>query len=75
MAFRWYADKGLTLNAGLVALWFIRGSGPVLLRNPIALCFSGGGGGGTDSCPPSGSAHVRNIAGSDDANVLTELSS
>ena len=33
------------------------------------------GGGGTDSCPPSGSAHVRNIVGSDDASVLTELSS
>ena len=35
MAFRWRADGGPTLNAGLVALWFFRGSGPVLLRNPI----------------------------------------
>ena len=33
-----------TLNAGLEALWFLRGSGTVLLRNPIFLS-------------PSGSAH------------------
>ena len=31
MAFRWRADGGPTLNAGLVALWLFRGSGPVLL--------------------------------------------
>ena len=31
------ADDGLTLNAGMVALRFVRGSGPVLLRNPITL--------------------------------------
>ena len=37
--FRWWADDGLTLNAGLIALW----SGPVLL----SLCFSRGWG----SCP------------------------
>ena len=37
MAFRWRADDGPTLNAGLVALGFFRGSGPVLLRNPIFL--------------------------------------
>ena len=43
--FRWRADVGPTLNVGLVALWFFRGSGPVLLRNPIFLWFSGGGGG------------------------------
>ena len=34
MAFRWRADDGPTLNAGLVALWFFRGSGPVLLKKP-----------------------------------------
>ena len=28
---------GQTLNAGLVALWYYRGSGPVLVRNPIFL--------------------------------------
>ena len=32
-----------TLNAGLVALWFFRGSRPVLLKNPIFCDFSGGG--------------------------------
>ena len=32
-AFRWFADVGPTLNAGLVA----RGPGPVLLRKPIFL--------------------------------------
>ena len=31
MSFHWRADDGLTLNAA----WFFRGSGPVLLRNPI----------------------------------------
>ena len=35
MVFCWRADDGPTLNAGLVALWFFRGSGPVLLRSPI----------------------------------------
>ena len=30
-------DAGPTLNAGLVALRFLRGSGPVVLRNPIFL--------------------------------------
>ena len=38
MAFRWRADDGPTLNAGLVALLFFSGSGPVLLRNPIFCC-------------------------------------
>ena len=37
MAFRWRADDGQTLNADLVASWFFRGSGPVLLRNPTIL--------------------------------------
>ena len=37
MAFRWRADDGPTLNAGLVALCFSRGSGPVLLcPNPLS---------------------------------------
>ena len=36
-AFRWRADDGPTMNAGLVALRFFRGSGPVLLENPIFL--------------------------------------
>ena len=37
MAFRWRADNGPTLNVGLVALRFFRGSGSVVLRNPIFL--------------------------------------
>ena len=44
MAFRWRADDILTLNVGEVALCFFRGSGPVLLRNPIFLLFLRGGG-------------------------------
>ena len=44
MAFRWRSDDGPTLNAGLVALCFFRGSEPVLLRNPIFCDFSGGSG-------------------------------
>ena len=55
MAFRWPADDGLTLNFGLVALWFFRGSGPVLLRNSI-FCNSSGSGLGppVSSLPPLG---------------------
>ena len=37
MAFRWRADDGPALNTGLVDLRFFRGSGPVLLENPIFL--------------------------------------
>ena len=36
--FHWQDNNGLKLNAGLV----YRASGPVLLRNPIALRFPGG---------------------------------
>ena len=43
---------GPTLNAGLVALWFFRGSWPVLLINPIFCDFSGGGGSGSPVRPP-----------------------
>ena len=42
MAFRCRADGGPTLNAGLVALWFYWGYGPVLLRNRIFCDFTGG---------------------------------
>ena len=37
MAFCWRTDDAPTLNAGLVDLFFSRGSGPVLLGNPIVL--------------------------------------
>ena len=56
MAFRWRACDGPTLNAGLVALRFLRGSGPVLLRNPYNCYFSGGV---RTTCPSSGSAHGK----------------
>ena len=47
MAFCWRAHLSPKLNAGLVALWFFRGSGPVLLENPIFfVIFSRVGGGG-----------------------------
>ena len=42
MDFRWRADNGTALNAGLVVLWFSRGSGSVLLSIPIALWFCRG---------------------------------
>ena len=35
MAFRWRADDGQNLHAGLVALSLFRGSGQVIIRNPI----------------------------------------
>ena len=56
MLFRWWADGGPTLNAGLV--WFFRGSGPVLLRNPIFFRFFRRV---RTACPPSGSAHVIHV--------------
>ena len=56
MAFRWRADDGPTLNTGLVAYWLSRGSGPVLLRRPIYLCFFKGG--PDPLSPPSGSTHA-----------------
>ena len=40
-----------TLNAGLLALWFSRGSGPVLLGHPIVLWFFRGGRGGGSEPP------------------------
>ena len=52
MAFRWHPDDGLTLNSGLVALRFFRGSGPVMLRKPFFVIFHGGGGGVQTPCPP-----------------------
>ena len=44
MALCWRVNDDPTLNAGLVALWFTRGSVPVLLRKPIAFWFSKVGG-------------------------------
>ena len=38
--FRWWAEDGPILNAGLVALYFSMGYGPILQRNPSGLWFS-----------------------------------
>ena len=44
MAFHWRADDGPTLNAGLKALWFYRGSAPIIAKNPyIFVIFEEGG--------------------------------
>ena len=60
MVFRWRADVSPTLIAGLVALRFFGGSGPILQRNPIFFVIFQGEEGGPDPCPPpSGSAHIR----------------
>ena len=52
MAFRWRADDGPTLNAGLVASRFFRGSGPKLLRTLYFCNFPGGGGPPAPPPPP-----------------------
>ena len=52
MAFRWHAN-----DSRLGSFWFFRGSGPVLLRNPIFLWFFRRGGRGSQDPPPSGSSH------------------
>ena len=59
MACHLLADGGPTLNAGLVALYFFMGSGPVLLRSLYFCDFSEGEGSGPPT--PSGSAHVSFI--------------
>ena len=55
MVFHGRVNDSPKLNAGLVALWFVRGSGPVLQRNPITLWFFRMG---PDPLPPSWSAHA-----------------
>ena len=52
MAFRWRADGGPILNAGLLALWFYRGSWLIMLRNPIFLWL------GRDPLSPPLDPHV-----------------
>ena len=42
MAFRWRADDGLTLNAGLVALLFFRDPDQNCKETLYFFCFSGG---------------------------------
>ena len=51
----WCANDGLTLNAGLVALWFFKGSRPVCLDTLYFCDFSEGG--SWPQVHPSGSAH------------------
>ena len=42
MVFRWWANGGPTLNAGLIALWFYNGSKPELLKPFIFVIFQEG---------------------------------
>ena len=49
LACRWWPN--IQSSASLVALWFFRGSGPVLLKHPLFVIFQGGGGVRTQ-CPP-----------------------
>ena len=53
-AFRWLADDGPTMNAVLVALWFFRGSGPVLIEKKpyIIVIFQRGSGRPVPPPPP-----------------------
>ena len=63
MAFRWRGDDGPILNAGLVALRFFRGSGPLLLINHDFCDFSGGGGvSGPPVLSPMDRAWVRTLS-------------
>ena len=57
MEFRWCADDGPKLNAGLVVL---RISGDPVKYFYIFVIFQRGGG-GPDPLPPSGSAHVTGL--------------
>ena len=56
--------NGITFNSGFVAFWFLRGSGPVLLRIlNFCVFFLGGGGGGPDRpTPPSLDPRMINMS-------------
>ena len=56
MAFRWRADDGLKLNAGLVALCFFQEIWTNIAKKPNIFCDCSGV--RTPCPPPSGSAHV-----------------
>ena len=58
MAFRWRADDGPTLNAGLVAVIFAGDPDLHCLKTLYFCDFSGEGGGPDPLPPPSGSAHA-----------------
>ena len=57
MAFRWRADDGLTLNAGLVALWFLEIRTSIAKEPYSFVIFQGSGGPDPLPPPPCGSAH------------------
>ena len=52
-----HLNDGPTLNSGMLALWFLRGSRPVLKRNPIFFVNFKGGPDPLPPPPPSGSTH------------------
>ena len=58
MAFRWRADAGPTLNAGLVALWFFQGILTSIAKNPYILWFFKGG---PDPLSPSLDPRLQNF--------------
>ena len=51
MAFRWRADDGPTLNAGMVALRYFRGGGSIA-KKPYGFVMFRGGGSGPPAPPP-----------------------
>ena len=59
MAFRWRANDGPTLNAGLVATIFQGIRTYIAQKSYIFVIFQGGGGPDPLPPPPSGSAHEK----------------
>ena len=70
MAFRWRANEGpINIECWIGRFVILRGSGPVLLRNPIFRNFPGGGGGGGGGGPgprPTLDPQMDNYLQSDD---------
>ena len=66
MAFRWHADDGPTLNAGLVAFYFSGLRIRIFVKSYNFMIYGGGGGeGAKPHVPPSGSAHIHADISSD----------
>ena len=58
MVFRWRADDGTTMNAGLVALRFFQGIRTSIAKKPSFLIFRVG----SNPPAPSGSSHVSDVS-------------
>ena len=59
MAFRWRADDGPTLNAGLIAAIFQGIRTSIIAKKPYIFVIFQGGGSGPPVPHPCGSAHVE----------------